>query len=577
MHAKTDNKSHNLIAFSRLCLLACFLAATSLSSIAADKAADRAAVRPQAGPKLIVVLVVDGLPQEQVVKYREQYGQGGFRRLLEQGAWFGDAHQAHAVTVTAVGHAAILTGAYPYKHGIVENYWADRTSLNSIYCAEDAAHTYIGEETKPGSGTSPANLRVNTLGDELRKETSNQSRVVAVSGKDRGAIFLAGKTGTAYIYMGKSGHFASSTYYMKEHPEWQRRFTAGNPQEKFYGKEWRPLLDEAVYTGDAPDGSPGMNGGGFPFSYSSKSGRPDAEYYGKLYTGPYLDELTLEFARAAIDGEKLGHNPAGVPDILGISLSSHDYINHSYGPESRMSHDHMLRLDRLLAGFLDDLDKRVGLDNTLVVLTADHGFANSPEYSRSLHRDAERLDPKKMMEALNDYLMLQFGVPKLAIKWFFPNFMLDYPAMEKKGLNPELVETAAAQFLQAYPGVAHTFTRSQLKARTLPKTRLSMLVQRGWNQERSGDIVVVTKPYWYFSSTSSRGATHGSPYAYDSNVPLMLLGKPWIKPGKLSQYAEVVDLVPTLAKLLRVSPPTMSEGRVLNEVLKLEPAPSEKR
>ena len=161
---------------------------------------------------------------------------------------------------------------------------------------------------------------------------------------------------------------------MKEYPEWQKRFTAGNPQDRFYGKEWRPLLDDVAYAGDAPDGSPGMNQGGFPFSYNSKSGKPDAEYYSKLYTGPYLDELTLEFARAAIDGEKLGRNPAGVADLLGISLSSHDYVNHAYGPESRMSHDHMLRLDKLLAAFFNDLDQRVGLDNTLIVLTADHGF-----------------------------------------------------------------------------------------------------------------------------------------------------------------------------------------------------------
>ncbi|HTD06529.1 alkaline phosphatase family protein [Undibacterium sp.] len=562
MPAALAVRSRNLRVLLRLCLFSCLTIAAGLSSIAADTK------NTKGGPKLVVVVVVDGLPQEQVYKYRDQYGQGGFRRLLDQGAWFGDAHQAHAVTVTAVGHSAVLTGAYPYKHGIIENYWTDRNTLKQIYCTEDSAYTYIGEETKPGSGTSPANLRVVTVGDELRRQTANQSKVVTVSGKDRGAILLAGKTGTAYIYMAKSGRFATSTYYMKEYPDWQKRFTAGNPQDRFYGKEWRPLLDDMAYAGDAPDGSPGMNQGGFPFSYSSKSGKPDGEYYGKLYTGPYLDELTLEFARAAIDGEKLGRNPAGVPDLLGISLSSHDYVNHNYGPESRMSHDHLLRLDRLLASFFDELDKRVGLDNTLVVLTADHGFANTPEYSRSVHRDAERLDPKKMMEALNDHLAKEFGVANLATKWFLPNVMLDYAAMEKQGLRPEQVENAAAQFLQAYPGVTNTFTRSQLKARALPKTRLGMLVQRAWNQERSGDIVVIAKPYWYFSSPASRGATHGSPYAYDSNVPLMLMGKPWIKPGKLLQYAEVVDIAPTLATLLHITPPATSEGRVLTEALK---------
>ena len=181
---------------------------------------------------------------------------------------------------------------------------------------------------------------------------------------------------------------------------------------------------------------------------------------------------------------------------------------------------------------------------------------------------AERLDPKKMMDTLNDYLDKQFGVAKLAVKWFHPNIMLDYAAMERKGLNPEQVEKAAAQFLQVYPGITNAFTRSQLKARDLPKTRLGMLVQRGWNSERSGDIVLVTKPYWYFSSESARGATHGSPYAYDTNVPLMLMGGPWIKPGRVIPYAEVVDIAPTLAKLLHIAPPATSEGRVLSEALK---------
>lgn len=562
MHAKSSAKSLRLPILLRLCLLGCLIAVTGISAMAAD------GTDKPGRPKLVVVVVVDGLPQDQVAKYRNQYGQGGFRRLLEQGAWFNNAHQAHGVTVTAVGHSAVLTGTYPYKHGIIENNWPDRSTLNSIYCTEDAAHTYIDEETKPGSGTSPANLRVATLGDALRMQTANQSKVVTVSGKDRGAILLAGKTGTAYIYMAQSGHFGSSTYYMKAYPEWQKLFTAANPQDRFYGKKWWPLLDDAAYAGDAPDGSPGMKQGGFPFSYDSKSGKPDTEYYGKLYTGPYLDELTLEFARAAIEGEKLGHNPAGVPDILGISLSSHDYVNHNYGPESRMSRDHLLRLDRLLASFFDDLDKRVGLDNTLVVLTADHGFANTPEYSRSLHRDAQRLDPKKMMEALNEHLSKQFGVANLAIKWFLPNVMLDYATMKTRGLNAEQVENAAAQFLLAYPGISNTFTRSQLKAGTLAGTRLGTLMQRAWNEERSGDIVVIEKPYWYFSSSTSAGATHGSPYAYDSNVPLMLMGKAWITPGNLTQYAEVVDIAPTLAKLLAISPPATSEGRVLSEAMR---------
>lgn len=544
-------------------LIAACLAAATASTLALPL---YAAEKPPA-PKLVVVLVVDGLPNEQLLRYRDQFGQGGLRRLLEQGAWFSNAHQAHGVTVTAVGHSAVLTGAYPYQHGIINNSWIDPVSLASVYCTEDQRYTYLGEETRPSDGTSPANLRVGTLGDELRYASGNRAKVVTVSGKDRGAILLAGKTGTAYMYMGKSGRFASSTYYMQSYPEWHQRYHAGKPQDRFYGQQWRPLLADAAYAGDADDQLVSSEQQRFPFVYDSTSGRPDAEYYGKLYTGPYLDQMTLDFARAALDGEQLGRNPAGVPDLLGISLSSHDYVNHSYGPESRMSHDHLQRLDRLLADFFADLDQKVGLDHTLVVLTADHGFPNVPEFAQANKFDAQRLDGKKILDALNQHLGQKFGLQQLAAKWSAPTVLLDYRQIEQKGLPREQVENAAARFLLGYPGVANAFTRSQLESGALPDTRLGKLMQRAWHRQRSGDILLVAKPYWYFGS-GEHGTSHGSPYAYDTNVPLVLLGPAWIKAGAYGQYAEVMDIAPTLAHLLRVRPPAASEGRVLTETLR---------
>ena len=517
-------------------------------------------------PKLVVVMVVDGLPQEQVMRYRDQYTQGGFRRLLDQGAWYSDAHQAHGVTVTAVGHAAVLTGAYPYQHGIIANEWIDTRTRESMYCTQDGSYQYIGEETKPDDGTAPTNLRVSTVGDELRYATGNRSKVITVSGKDRGAILLAGKAGTAYIYMKKSGAFASSNYYMQSHPTWVQQYQANHPQDRFYGQEWKPLLADSAYTNDADDALVSDPKDRFPYKYDSKSGKPDAEYYGKLLTGPYVDEMTLDFARAAVEGENLGRNPAGVTDVLGVSLSSHDYVNHAFGPESRMSHDHLQRLDRLLANFFNYLDKRVGLENTVVVLTADHGFPNTPEFARSIKRDAQRINSKEMMSALNQHLNEKFGADKLAVKWSGPLVLLDYPLIAQKNLKREEVETVAARFLVNYPGIADVYTRTQLEQGALPATRIAKLMQRGWNRQVSGDIMLVTKPYWYFGS-GNHGTSHGSPYSYDTNVPLMIMGKNRIKPGAYTEYAEVVDIAPTLAHLLRVRPPSGSEGRILNEIV----------
>ena len=545
------------------------VASVAVCQAHAAKAVPAAASATAAQPKLVVVLVVDGLPQEQVTRYREQFGQGGFRRLLEQGAWFSDAHQAHGITVTAIGHSAVLSGAYPYQHGVIGNNWIDPVTKKSVYCTEDGNFHYIGEATQPYDGTAPTRLRVSTLGDELRYATGDKAKVVTVSGKDRGAILLAGKTGTAYMYMEKTGNFASSTYYMQQHPQWVQRYQTAKPQDRYYGKSWTPLLADAAYARDARDdlvpAKPGTRNT-FPFAYYSDSGKLDGEYYSRLKAGPFLDELTLEFARAAVDGENLGRNPAGVPDILGVSLSAHDYVNHAYGPESRMSHDHLQRLDRMLAGFFADLDRKVGMDNVLVVLTADHGFANVPEFAETRGFSAKRIDGAKLVDGLNQHLATTLGIDKLVTTSSLPNIYLDYALAEKGGVHRAALEDAAARFLLQQEGLAQVYTRTQMETGAVA-TRMDTLMRRAWNRQLSGDLMVVTKPAWYFGKGAG-GTSHGTPYTYDTNVPLMVFGPRWIKPGAYGQYAEVVDIAPTLAHLLRIRQPSASEGRVLTEVVR---------
>jgi len=530
----------------------------------------QAAIAAGNAPKLVVVIVVDGLPQEQVLKYRAQYGAGGFRLLLQRGAWFGNAHHAHAVTLTAPGHAAVLSGAYPYQSGIIANEWIDRRTLAAVYCTGDPAHSYIGEETRKLDGTSPANLRVTTLGDELRYSNGGQSRVLALSGKDRGAILLAGKTGTAYMYMDKSGRFASTTYYMKEHPQWRERYYAARPQDRWFGKSWTLALPETAYARSIADGQPwfpnyrGM-GNRFPFAPGRGAAKPDAAYYAALMGTPYGDELTLEFARAAIEGENLGRNPAGVPDLLGVSLSTHDYVNHGFGPESRESHDHLLHLDRSLADFFRYLDKRFGLDSVLIALTADHGFVNVPEYGQSQGLPGMRIDSRKLMADLNEQLAARFGPGTYATHLSYPTILLDSKLIDANSLDRAEVEAAAARILTDHPAIAAVYTRTQLESGALTGGRLGTLVQRAWHRQLSGDLYVVQRPHAMFGSNV---ATHGSPYSYDTNVPLMLFGARWIRPGASASYAEVVDLAPTLAYLLETRPPSATEGRVLGEILR---------
>jgi predicted AlkP superfamily pyrophosphatase or phosphodiesterase len=535
------------------------------------------AAAPAAGapdrPKLVVVMVIDGLPSEQLQRYRDQFEKGangkggGFGRLLAQGASFGNAHQAHGITVTAVGHSAVLSGAYPYRHGIIGNNWLDANG-RLVYCTEDTRYQYIGEATEAHDGTSPANLRVDTLGDQLRYATGNRAKVVTVSGKDRGAILLAGKTGTAYMFMDRTGDFASSTYYMQQHPAWVQRYNAAKPQDRYYGQAWKPLLPDSAYADDAPyPEATDKSTNRFPLAFYSDTGAPAADYYGRLKASPAVDELTLDFAEAALDGENLGRNPTGATDLLGVSLSGHDYVNHAWGPESRMSHDHLQRIDRRIARFFDAIDRRVGMDNVLVVLTADHGFANSVGFSQAHGIAARKIDGKALTDGLQAALAARFNGARLLRAAELPELYLDGAEIERRGLARLEVENAAARWLMTQPGIAEVFTRTQMEAGIASTSRLASLMQRAWHRELSGDLVLVPTAYSSYGSGLT-GATHGTPYAYDTNVPLVLMGPRWIRAGGLPQYAEVVDIAPTLAYILHLRPPAAAEGRVLAEALK---------
>ena len=327
--------------------------------LAAGCAASPTAGESPARPRLAVLLVVDGLPQRQLVDYRDQLAPDGFARFLDRGAWFADAHYGHAFTVTAPGHATMLTGAYPHRTGIIGNAW--RNAAGQVeYCTGDAVHKYIGHATRKLDGTSPKNLRVETLGDVLRA-VNPASKVIGISGKDRGAILPAGHKGTAYMYQTSTGHFASSTYYMKEHPKWVADFNGAEPARRYFKAQWKPLLPEAAYTKSLPDAQAWyVKGGALPKTIG-EGDQPAAPFYAQLLPSPYSDRLTLDFARAAIAGEGLGADD--VPDILSVSLSGHDYVNHAYGAESRISHDHALQLDRALQDFFAHLDEKVGLGN----------------------------------------------------------------------------------------------------------------------------------------------------------------------------------------------------------------------
>ena len=516
---------------------------------------------PSAKPRLLVFIVVDGLPERQILAYRDQLAPDGLARFLERGAWFSEAYYGHAYTVTAAGHATMLTGAYPHRSGIIANEWRDALTGAPEYCTADTTASYIGHKTRPLDGTSPKNLKVETVGDVLRR-ADPRAKVLGISGKDRGAILLAGHAGTAYMYMPQTGQFASSTWYMQQHPAWVTAFNAGKPADRWFKQEWKPLLPEAAYARSLPDRQPwyGQKGASLPLLMGAPGdAAPGPAYYSQLLRSPFADQLTLDFARAAVAGEELGRD--NVPDILAISLSAHDYINHRYSAESRFSHDHLLQLDRMLQDFFHYLDATVGKDQYLAMLTADHGFMPAPEFTAQQGLRSGRINGGQLLARVNTGLEEEFGSGKW-VSFSGPALLLNKQLIAQQGVDPDELAAAVRDLLLDEPGIAAAYTRSELASGSRFDAPFFSAVQRSWNEDVSGDVQFIIKPYWMFAS-STAVATHGSPYPYDTHVPILAWGPRWVKPGRVDQRVEEVDIAPTVAGWLGVAVPAASEGTPL--------------
>lgn len=531
------------------------LLALALAALAAACAAPTPTVLAPLRPRLVVLLVVDGLPQRQVEVSRAQLAPDGLARFLQRGASFANAHFGHWYTVTAAGHAVIATGAYPDRTGIVGNEWRNATTGALEYCAGDPAHAYLGHEARGLAGTSPRNLRVETVGDVLRAQEP-AAKVIAISGKDRGAVFLAGHKGTAYAYQPSTGSFASTTYYMKEHPRWVADFNAAHPADRHFGAEWKPLLADGEYGKSLPDGQRWFARGG-RLPKRAGEGRPGPAFYAELLAFPFFDQLTLDFARAAIAGEGLGEDSA--PDILAVSLSTHDYVNHAYGAESRISHDHLLHLDRALQDFFRHLDEKVGADRYVAVLTADHGFAPALEYMATLGQAGGRFNPAQAIARLNRGLG-RFGSGPFVRHISARTVGIDRGVTAARGVAFDAVAEQVRRLLLEDPAVAAAYTRAELEGRTRMGEPFFEAVLKGWHREVSGDVAFVLKSHW---AHGNEVHSHGSPHPYDTHVPIALYGPAWMTPGQRDQRVDVADIAPTLARLLGIPPPPAAEGKPL--------------
>jgi len=536
-------------------------------------------------PRLVLQITVDALRGDLPRRYAHVLGEGGFRYLMEQGVHYTNAHYQHANTETIVGHVSLATGTVPAAHGMVGNVWFDREAGRLTYNIEDPDHrlltagadvdrkTEIDPTQKAAKvdGRSPATILSSTFSDELAVHYGGKAKIFGVSVKDRGAVSLAGHAGKAFWFSKATGEFVTSSYYYDRYPEWVKAWNARKRVQAYSGKTWELTYDSSKYLyGGADDREYETDFPGFGRTFPHPYGTADDKYFTtRLTLGPAGDELTLDFARTLLDNEQLGQDD--VPDYLAVSFSSTDYVGHLFGASSLESEDNFARLDRTLAELFAYVDDRIGLENTLIVLSADHGQPEVPGHLRELgigdahYFDVEALDKTPAISALKR----KFGMGAELIEAFFqPYVYLNRELIRDKGLDQAEVEKAVAAELAKFDGVAAAVSSTALRTDSLPNTLLMRAILRNFHPKRSGDIYVVFEPNIFINDFDGLtvASTHGSPWRYDTFVPVMFAGAR-LAPRTVSRPITPYDVAPTLANYLGVKPPSASIGSPLAEVV----------
>ncbi len=508
-----------------------------------------------AHPKLVVVITIDQFRGDYLERYRDQFPDGGFRLLLDHGANFTDCNYDYANTRTAPGHATLFTGAYSNGHGIAANEWWDPKKKRMVTSVEDDDTKLVGiapDQNQDKAGASPHNLLADTIGDELKLATQGKSRVFAISLKDRAAILPGGfAADAAYWIDGKSGAWITSTYYRPDLPKWAQDFNAGNHAAKYWDRDWKNSAGDVLRSTahrKARDGS-------------------DAGFYEVIGSTPFANEYELDFAKELIVYEKLGAGPA--TDFLSISLSPNDILGHQVGPDSPEMAAMALALDRELADFFAFLGHQVGLANTWIALSADHGVSALPDAAKKLRIPAANTDASKLEAQINGELTARFSPGHTAayIKFDYPLAWLNDDAFAAAHIKEHDAETAVGEALKQV-GLRDYFTKSQLAQGQVPDTALGKKFLRSYSPEAGWYVMGIPQPY---TVGGAKGTDHASPYTYDTHVPLAFFGLPF-RPGTYRTHAEPVDMAVTLASLLGINAPTHAVGRVLTEAL----APSQR-
>jgi predicted AlkP superfamily pyrophosphatase or phosphodiesterase len=511
-------------------------------------------------PKLVVGIVVDQMRWDFLYRFSNRYGYTGFKRLLNEGFSCENTFINFIPTYTAPGHASVYTGAVSSLHGIVGNDWYNKYTQNTMYCTSDSAVSSIGSTSNAGK-MSPKNLWSSTFTDELRMATNFRNKTIAIALKDRGSILPGGHTANAaYWFDNSTGGWITSSFYMNTLPQWVIQFNNKKLPDLYLKQNWNTLYPLNTYlqsTEDNKNFESILPGGTNIFPHKTEDIIQN-KYESFRYT-PGGNTYTFEFAKAAIENEKLGNGE--YPDVLAISFSSPDYIGHRFGPNSVEIEDMYLRLDKELGDFLSYLDGKIGKESYLLFLTSDHGVAHIPAFVNENKMPGSTDDDAKIKTQINQILKQKLNINN-AITYIINSqiYLSDsalndhYHANVKKIIKEELLN---------HPSISHVFYFEEMHNLPLPQ-RLKIVAENGYNAERSGDIQIIYKPQRFNGWT--KGTTHGAWNPYDSHIPLIWYG--WkVKQGRLHREVFITDIAVTVAAMLRIQMPNAATGTVITELL----------
>lgn len=524
---------------------------------------------------LVLQITVDGLRADRLSRYKDRFGEGGFNYMLKNGAVYTNVHYQHANTETIVGHTILATGAFPSENGMIGNVWFDIESKELSYNIEDQKAPLLptrekevkGEQVDPAQklsrtqGRSPRAILAATFSDGLAVFSNGKSKIFGVSGKDRGAVPMAGHTGKAFWFSTDTGDFVTSSYYYDMYPGWVQEWNAQRKAQKYAGSSWTLLHRPGsyLYKDDRPY-EVDLKGFGrvFPHPFGIAD---DKLFNTKILISPIGDSLLLDFTKQLVKAEKLGMDD--IPDYLSISFSAVDAVNHFFGPSSRENEDVVLQLDRTLADLFTFVDDKIGLEHTLIILSADHGMAEMPEYMTELGYEVGRLSPDDIVNAANGAGKENFGIEEIVRFFFRPYIYLNDEKMEAAKVRKGPAEKVIASALTNIRGIAYAVPQSGLPS--LQESPIYEQVRRNTHGTRSGNIYVAQDPYWFLFDKGPVAVMHGSPWRYDTHVPLIIVG-PSIQPQTIHRLVHPVDVAPTMAAFLGISPPSSTSGVLLKEI-----------